>query len=110
MLHYLVLLQIIFSVRVQYESIIATLCENLDTLDEPEARASMIWIIGKDSGSRDPDRRFGTNFRGFRNAICGPLMPVGTVLLSKVHVLTSVPDPYGNYLYRPGSFHQLAKE
>ena len=30
----------------KYESIIATLCENLDTLDEPEARASMIWIIG----------------------------------------------------------------
>lgn len=30
----------------QYESIIATLCENLDTLDEPEAKASMIWIIG----------------------------------------------------------------
>ena len=31
----------------KYESIIATLCENLDTLDEPEARASIIWIIGE---------------------------------------------------------------
>jgi hypothetical protein len=31
----------------QYESIIATLCENLDTLDEPEAKAAMIWIIGE---------------------------------------------------------------
>eukprot|EP00192_Tetraselmis_astigmatica_P008584 CAMPEP_0117676238 /NCGR_PEP_ID=MMETSP0804-20121206/16049_1 /TAXON_ID=1074897 /ORGANISM="Tetraselmis astigmatica, Strain CCMP880" /LENGTH=615 /DNA_ID=CAMNT_0005485329 /DNA_START=20 /DNA_END=1868 /DNA_ORIENTATION=+ len=31
----------------QYESIIGTLCENLDTLDEPEAKASMIWIIGE---------------------------------------------------------------
>ncbi|KAL7060510.1 hypothetical protein AAHC03_09914 [Spirometra sp. Aus1] len=31
----------------KYESIIANLCENLDTLDEPEARASMIWIIGE---------------------------------------------------------------
>ncbi|RQM11304.1 hypothetical protein DD237_000772 [Peronospora effusa] len=30
-----------------YESIIATLCENLDTLDESEAKASMIWIIGE---------------------------------------------------------------
>eukprot|EP00898_Chlorokybus_atmophyticus_P008524 jgi/Chlat1/8673/Chrsp88S00666 len=30
-----------------YESIIANLCENLDTLDEPEAKASMIWIIGE---------------------------------------------------------------
>ena len=31
----------------KYESIIGTLCENLDTLDEPEAKASMIWIIGE---------------------------------------------------------------
>ncbi|KAI3646353.1 hypothetical protein MP228_009281 [Amoeboaphelidium protococcarum] len=30
----------------QYESIIAVLCENLDSLDEPEAKSSMIWIIG----------------------------------------------------------------
>ena len=30
----------------RYESIIATLCDNLDTLDEPLAKASMIWIIG----------------------------------------------------------------
>ena len=31
----------------RYESIISILCENLDTLDEPEAKASMIWIIGE---------------------------------------------------------------
>ncbi|CAH2093666.1 unnamed protein product [Euphydryas editha] len=31
----------------KYESIISTLCENLDTLDEPEARASMVWIVGE---------------------------------------------------------------
>lgn len=31
----------------RYESIIATLCENLDSLDEPEAKASMIWIVGE---------------------------------------------------------------
>lgn len=31
----------------RYESIIATLCENLEDLDEPEAKASMIWIIGE---------------------------------------------------------------
>lgn len=31
----------------QYESIIGKLCENLDSLDEPEARAAMIWIIGE---------------------------------------------------------------
>lgn len=31
----------------RYESIIATLCDNLDTLDEPQAKASMVWIIGE---------------------------------------------------------------
>lgn len=31
----------------RYESIIATLCANLESLDEPEAKASMIWIIGE---------------------------------------------------------------
>lgn len=31
----------------RYESIIATLCENLDSLDEPDARGAMIWIVGE---------------------------------------------------------------
>ncbi|KAF2454990.1 adaptin N terminal region-domain-containing protein [Lineolata rhizophorae] len=31
----------------QYESIISTLCTHLDSLDEPEAKAAMIWIIGQ---------------------------------------------------------------
>ena len=31
----------------RYESIIGALCENLDTLDEPDAKASMVWIIGE---------------------------------------------------------------
>lgn len=31
----------------QYESIIGTLCEHLDSLDEPEAKAAMIWVIGQ---------------------------------------------------------------
>ncbi|XP_059573518.1 AP-2 complex subunit beta-like [Alligator mississippiensis] len=31
----------------KYESIIATLFENLDSLDEPDARAAMIWIVGE---------------------------------------------------------------
>lgn len=34
-------------VPTRYESIIATLCENLDSLDEPDARAAMIWIVGE---------------------------------------------------------------
>jgi vesicle coat complex subunit len=31
----------------KYESIIAVLCENLETLDEPEAKSAMIWIVGE---------------------------------------------------------------
>ena len=31
----------------QYESVISLLCDNLEALDEPEAKASMIWIIGE---------------------------------------------------------------
>jgi AP-1 complex subunit beta-1 len=30
----------------KYEGVIGTLCENLDTLDESEAKAAMIWIVG----------------------------------------------------------------
>ncbi|KAG6890230.1 hypothetical protein C0995_010243 [Termitomyces sp. Mi166 len=30
-----------------YEGVIPTLCANLDELDEPEAKASLIWIIGE---------------------------------------------------------------
>ncbi|KAM3480641.1 hypothetical protein MY5147_001081 [Beauveria neobassiana] len=31
----------------RYESIISTLCEHLDSLDEPEAKAAMVWVIGE---------------------------------------------------------------
>ena len=31
----------------RYESIIAVLCDSLDSLDEPDARAAMVWIIGE---------------------------------------------------------------
>ena len=31
----------------RYESIISVLCDNLDHLDEPEAKAAMIWVIGE---------------------------------------------------------------
>ena len=30
-----------------YEGVIPTLCANLDELDEPEAKASLIWIVGE---------------------------------------------------------------
>ncbi|KAH7889735.1 Adaptor protein complex beta subunit [Phlebopus sp. FC_14] len=31
----------------KYEGIIPTLCENLDVLEEPEAKAAMVWILGQ---------------------------------------------------------------
>ncbi|KAF9999476.1 beta-adaptin [Entomortierella chlamydospora] len=31
----------------RYEAIIPTLCQNLDSLDEPEAKASLIWMVGE---------------------------------------------------------------
>lgn len=31
----------------KYEGIIPTLCEHLDSLDEPESKAAMIWIVGQ---------------------------------------------------------------
>lgn len=31
----------------KYEIIISDLCENLDSLDEPEAKSAMIWIVGE---------------------------------------------------------------
>ena len=31
----------------EYESVIQTLCENLEQLDEPEAKCSIIWVLGE---------------------------------------------------------------
>jgi AP-1 complex subunit beta-1 len=30
-----------------YEGVIPTLCKHIDDLDEPDARASLIWIVGE---------------------------------------------------------------
>mmetsp|Transcript_10625 Transcript_10625/g.15996 ORF Transcript_10625/g.15996 Transcript_10625/m.15996 type:complete len:934 (-) Transcript_10625:43-2844(-) len=48
----------------KYESIIGTLCENLvdDAIDEPEARAAMIWIIGEYSDRIDNSDELLENF------------------------------------------------
>ena len=31
----------------KYEGVIPTLCEHMDALDEPEAKAAMVWILGQ---------------------------------------------------------------
>ncbi|KAJ2465390.1 AP-1 complex subunit beta-1, partial [Coemansia sp. RSA 2320] len=50
----------------RYESIIGTLCENLGSLDESEARAAMIWIIGQYADRIDnSDEVLGTFLESF---------------------------------------------
>ena len=46
-------------VRFRYEIIVSDLCENLDSLDEPDAKAAMIWIVGeyaKRTGTGVPEK------------------------------------------------------
>lgn len=31
----------------KYEQVLSALCESMEALDEPEAKASMIWILGE---------------------------------------------------------------
>lgn len=51
----------------RFESIIRILCENLESLEEPEAKASMIWIIGQYSDRIDnADQLLGTFLDNFK--------------------------------------------
>lgn len=61
---------------------IATLCENLDSLDEPEARAAMIWIVGEYAERIDnADELLESFLEGFHDEstqvrrVCGPQGP-----------------------------------
>lgn len=50
-----------------YEGIIPTLCANLDELDEPEAKASLIWIIGEYAEKiENADELLGTFLEAFK--------------------------------------------
>ena len=37
----------------KYESIIGTLCDNLESLDQPDSKAAMVWIVGEYSDRID---------------------------------------------------------
>ena len=37
----------------KYESVIGTLCDNLESLDQPDSKAAMIWIVGEYSDRID---------------------------------------------------------
>ena len=43
--------QALLPIPCRYEGIISLLCENLDTLDEPEAKAAMVWVLGEPPGA-----------------------------------------------------------
>jgi AP-1 complex subunit beta-1 len=50
-----------------YKGIIPTLCANLEELDEPEAKASLIWIIGEYAEKIDnADELLGTFLEAFK--------------------------------------------
>jgi vesicle coat complex subunit len=52
----------------RYESIIKDLCENLKALDNVDARASMIWIVGEYGDRIDNAVDLLTNFsQGFKD-------------------------------------------
>lgn len=70
----------------KYESVIATLCENLDTLDEPEARASMIWIVGEYAERIDnADELLESFLEGFQDENTMVRCYLGTHLCYKLH-------------------------
>lgn len=63
----------------RYESVIATLCENLDSLDEPEARAAMIWIVGEYAERIDnADELLESFLEGFHDESTQVCQDVGT--------------------------------
>ena len=65
---------------------IATLCENLDSLDEPEARAAMIWIVGEYAERIDnADELLESFLEGFHDEstqVRRPYGPQGPALLT----------------------------
>nr|GEY90884.1 beta-adaptin-like protein B [Tanacetum cinerariifolium] len=78
-----------------YESIIATLCESLDTLDEPEAKASMIWIIGEYAERIDnADELLESFLETFPEEPAQVQLPLltATVVLNNATVETDNPD------------------
>ena len=62
-----------------YEGVIPTLCANLDELDEPEAKASLIWIIGEYANKIDnADELLGIFVDSFTEEsypVCFPCFP-----------------------------------
>jgi AP-1 complex subunit beta-1 len=78
-----------------YEGVIPTLCANLEELDEPEAKASLIWIIGEYAEKIDnADELLSTFVDTFTEEsyqvcmACEPVMGVITEALYQVQLQT----------------------
>jgi AP-1 complex subunit beta-1 len=63
----------------RYEAIIGVLCSSLETLDEPEAKASMIWIIGEYADRID---NAGELLQGFLDSFHEETTPVQLQMLT----------------------------
>lgn len=70
-----------------YEGVIGTLCDCLDTLDEPEAKASMVWIVGEYAeridNAEDLLRLFGETFEEEAPAVQLQLLTAAVKLFLK---------------------------
>ncbi|ODM90038.1 AP-2 complex subunit beta [Orchesella cincta] len=82
----------------KYEGIIGILCECLDTLDEPEARASMIWIIGEYAERID---NAGDLLEGFLHGFADENIQVQLQLLTAIVKL---------FLKRPSESQELVQQ
>jgi AP-1 complex subunit beta-1 len=82
-----------------YEGVIPTLCANLDELDEPEAKALLIWIIGEYSNKIDnADELLGIFVDTFTEesyAVCG-FNRVRSYLLSNELLLGTTANPHSS--------------
>ena len=93
--------------RCRYESIIATLCENLESLDEPEAKASMIWIIGEYADRiENADELLESFLEAFPEETAAVQLQLVTatvkLFLKRPHRACAADDPARAHLRHPG--------
>ena len=59
----------------RYESVLGMLCENLETLSEPEAKAAMVWMLGEYAERIDKAGAACSAARGVPSLAFKPTMP-----------------------------------
>jgi vesicle coat complex subunit len=81
-----------------YEGVIPTLCANLEELDEPEAKASLIWIIGEYANKIDnADELLGTFVDTFTEesySVRAPFTSGCTIADRRAHVIGTAADAH----------------